>query len=179
MNTKTEIELKGKADVKKLALCGMFIALSFIGANIKVFGTIAFDSLPAFLAAMMLGPVYGAVIGAAGHILTSMLSGFPFGFLVHVVIAVAMGITMVLFYGTYNYIFRKNLPFFTCAVAAGVVGVVFNGAVTVFALMPLLNSVLGREAVIALIMPLSIVSAANITAAFAIYKVIKNVLRER
>jgi len=32
--------------VKKIVLIGLFIALSAIGANIKIFQTVAFDSMP-------------------------------------------------------------------------------------------------------------------------------------
>ena len=53
-----------KRSTLNLVLLALFIALSAVGANIKVMGSIAFDSMPAFLAAMLLRPVAGAIVGA-------------------------------------------------------------------------------------------------------------------
>ena len=35
--------------VRRLVLMGMFVALSFVGSNIKIFSSIAFDSFPPIL----------------------------------------------------------------------------------------------------------------------------------
>jgi uncharacterized membrane protein len=80
MNSKTQ----------RIALTALFIALSAIGAQLKIFSSIAFDSLPAFLAAMLLGGPEGALVGALGHMLTAALSGFPYTLPLHIVIALEM-----------------------------------------------------------------------------------------
>jgi uncharacterized membrane protein len=75
---------------KKIALLGIFIALSGVGAFFNLGGTtVAFDSTPAFVAAMLLGGSYGAIVGALGHGFTALLRGFPYGFF-HIIIAIEM-----------------------------------------------------------------------------------------
>lgn len=87
----TITESKSKLSTKVLVYCALLIALSFIGAQIKIFGSIAFDSLPAFLGALLLGPIAGAVIGILGHFLTAITSGFPQTVPIHIIIAIGMG----------------------------------------------------------------------------------------
>ncbi|WP_369473051.1 hypothetical protein [Secundilactobacillus kimchicus] len=41
--------------LKRLVLAAMFLALCVIGANLKMMGSIAFDSMPAFLGAILMG----------------------------------------------------------------------------------------------------------------------------
>ena len=65
---------------KKLVLTALFIGLSVVGANIKVMGSIAFDALPAFLAALMLGPLWRAAVGAPGPLLPAPQPGLPLTF---------------------------------------------------------------------------------------------------
>ena len=48
-----------KISTKQLVFTALLIALSFIGAQLKVFGTIAFDSLPAFLGTFLLARFTG------------------------------------------------------------------------------------------------------------------------
>ncbi len=66
-------------NVKTLTLVAMLIALSAIGALIKVFNTVAFDSMPGYFAALYLGGWYGALVISLGHMLTAITSGFPLG----------------------------------------------------------------------------------------------------
>ena len=87
---------------RKLVLASLFIALSFIGANINVFQSIAFDSMAGFLGALVLGPVYGAIIGGLGHILTAALRGFPYTIPVHLITMFSMGLTMLAFGTVYK-----------------------------------------------------------------------------
>jgi predicted membrane protein len=74
--------------VRKLSWSAIFIALSAAGAFIKIpaiIGSVALDSFPALLSAVLLGPVYGAVIAGAGHIVSANLGGMqlgPFHFLI-------------------------------------------------------------------------------------------------
>lgn len=48
-----------------------------IGANIKLMGSVAFDAAPAFIGTLLLGPMYGAVLGIFGHLTSALLAGFP------------------------------------------------------------------------------------------------------
>lgn len=77
--------------LRKIILAAIFCAIAVVGAYIKVPGSsIAFDSFPAFLAAMLMGGAYGAVIGSLGHMISALLAGFPFTLPLHIVIAVEM-----------------------------------------------------------------------------------------
>ena len=77
---------------KKLVLVAFFITLSFIGANINIFQSIAFDSMAGFLGALILGPIYGGIIGGLGHILTATLRDFPYTIPVHLITMISMAI---------------------------------------------------------------------------------------
>lgn len=156
---------------KKLTITAMFIALCFIGANIKIAGTIAFDSLPAFLGTLMLGPVYGAVIGMIGHFLTAATSGFPFGLPAHLMIMCDMALTMALFGMTFKMLRKKN-EMLAYAVSA-IVAVIINGPVSVLMLVPLLG-----PGLMALIPVLSGVAAINVVLALVVYKLMpKDMMR--
>lgn len=62
----------GNSDrLRRIVLAAMLLALCVVGANIKIMGSIAFDSAPAFLGAILLGPWFGAFLGIFGH-LTSL-----------------------------------------------------------------------------------------------------------
>ncbi|WP_251551839.1 ECF transporter S component [Neobacillus muris] len=89
--------MKNKA--KRLSWLAMFTALSVAGAAIKIpalIGSVALDSFPALLAAALLGGAPGAIVGALGHLLSAMLSGFPLG-LLHFLIAGEMAVLVWLF----------------------------------------------------------------------------------
>jgi riboflavin transporter len=80
---------------RRIAMLGMFIALSLIGSFLKIpspTGTIALDSAPAFLAAILLGPSAGGIVGAMGHLLTALNVGFPLTLPIHLLIAGEMAI---------------------------------------------------------------------------------------
>jgi uncharacterized membrane protein len=84
---------------KKLIWLSMFIALSVVGATIKIpaiVGSIALDSFPALLAASILGGGAGAVAGALGHLISAMLSGFQLGPM-HFLISMEMAILVSMF----------------------------------------------------------------------------------
>jgi len=86
--------------LNKLILMALMIALSFVGANIKLpgpFSTIALDSFPAYFAGVLMGGLPGGIVGLLGHMMTSFLSGFPFGFPIHFVIGVMMFVSVFVF----------------------------------------------------------------------------------
>lgn len=67
-------------------------ALSVVGSFIHLPGpvqTVAFDSAPGFFAALMFGPLDGAAVCGVGHVVTSIVNGFPLGIL-HIPIALGL-----------------------------------------------------------------------------------------
>jgi len=164
--------MKSGTNVKKLVITALFIALSFVGANIKVFGTIAFDSLPGFLAALILGPAYGAAIGFLGHICTALTSGFPLSIPLHIVIALAMAVTMLGFGHTYKAL-QSRAPVAVQFVLAGAVGIALNGPFSLAASMAALSLMAGKEAamgLLALFPALVLASGANTIIALILFK---------
>ncbi|WP_427339680.1 ECF transporter S component [Caloranaerobacter sp. DY30410] len=157
----------------KIVYCGMLIALSAVGALIKIQGSIAFDSMPGFFAALFLGPSYGALVAGLGHILTAVTSGFPLTLPMHIIIALQMalfGYLFGVFYRKFNY------------VIAIILAIILNGPVG--ALAAAFASVLlglpfsGKTLFYAVITPLTLASAANIILAYLIFRLInKNKLR--
>lgn len=153
---------------KKLVWMALFIALSVVGANIKVMGSIAFDSLPAFVAALMLGPVWGAVTGALGHFLTALTSGFPLTLPVHLLTCLTMGLTMVAFYYA-KKLAAKSLPLIASLVIAVIVGALMNGPVSLLILSPLLVPLMGTAGIFALLPTLTLVGGLNAALGAVVY----------
>lgn len=86
--------------VKHLAIIAIFIALSAVGALVKIpspLGTIALDAAPGFFVAIGFSSPAGAIVALAGHLLTAATSGFPMSVPVHIAIAVGMGICALVF----------------------------------------------------------------------------------
>lgn len=84
---------------KQISWLAMFIALSVVGAMIKipaVVTSVALDSFPALLAAALLGGPYGAIVAGAGHLLSAFFGGMPLGAL-HVLIAAEMAVLAWIF----------------------------------------------------------------------------------
>lgn len=159
-------------NTKKITFTALLIALSYIGANVKVMGSIAFDSMPGFLGALVLGPVYGAVIGAIGHLLTAVLSGFPLTLPVHLIVMVDMALTMAAF-GIVFKKFEKK----TAVVLSFLTAVLINGPISLLMVSPLLIPAMGSAALWAMLPVLTGVAALNVILAFLVYKVIpKNIL---
>jgi hypothetical protein len=48
-----------------------------LGQILRLWGSIAFDSMPAFLGAILLGPWFGAFLGVFGHLTSAAMAGFP------------------------------------------------------------------------------------------------------
>jgi uncharacterized membrane protein len=89
---------------KRIALIGIFAALSLVGSFIKIpspIGSPALDSAPGYFSALTFGTPEGCVVAVLGHLLTSMNAGFPLG-LLHILIAGGMGICAILFRITYQ-----------------------------------------------------------------------------
>jgi uncharacterized membrane protein len=173
--------LKLRISTKNLVLMALFIALSFAGSYLKVFGTIAFDSLPGFLAALLFGPVAGAIIGFLGHFFTALTSGFPLSFPLHLVIAASMAFTMLGFGLTYRAL-KGKIPEMGNLVITGIVGVVLNGPVSLALTMGALTVMAGWEAAIgllAMLPALSMAAAANVVISLLVFKPLDAVRRKR
>ena len=165
------------AKTRKLVSCALLIAISFIGANVTLAGSIAFDSLPAFLATLMLGPVYGAAIGFLGHLLTAATSGFPLSIPLHIVIAFTMALTMLGFGYTYKLLAKKihQVP---CLTITGIIGVTLNVPVSLMFSVGALWILAGRETaflLLALIPILLLASILNVVLSIILFKVLQKV----
>jgi len=152
-------------NIVRLTYCGMLIGLSAVGALIKVSGSIAFDSMPGFFAALFLGPVEGAIVAALGHLLTAATSGFPMTLPMHIFLIIEMGLISYLFGAIYN---RRG------DIMASVIAIVLNGPVSTLIVVPL--SIIfglafnGWPLFSALIVPLTLASAANVLLALLVFK---------
>lgn len=86
---------RGTPRTYRLARISVFSALCVIGSFIhppSPIQTVAFDSSPGFFAALYFGALDGALVSGIGHIITSILNGFPLGML-H--LPIALGMTLV------------------------------------------------------------------------------------
>lgn len=156
--------------LKPMIVSSLLIALSFIGADIKIMNTIAFDSMPGFFAALFISPIYGAAIAAAGHFFTALLSGFPLSLPVHMIIMANMAVTMLAFGRIYAALMQKGTGEAKALVLAGTVGIIINGPGSVAVLLPFLLPTLGAAGIIIYMPVLSAASAANIILAFLLYR---------
>ncbi|MCL2362393.1 MAG: ECF transporter S component [Defluviitaleaceae bacterium] len=157
---------------RKLVMAGLFVAIAYLGSNIRLFGTtIAFDSLPGFLAALILGPAYGAAIGFLGHLFTALMSGFPLGAPLHGVIAFSMAIAM-LGYGLVFKFLKNKLPLIISLIITGIVGVILNGPVSLGMSIAAMTLMAGREAglgLLVLLPTLILGAAANVVLSIFLY----------
>ncbi len=155
--------MKTKLSVKFITLCGFFIALSVAGAFLKPFGnSIAFDSMPAFLAASMLGPLAGALTGLLGHLISAGISGFPFTLPIHLIVAVEMAAVMII----YSFFSKKINIIISAAVA-----VVLNGVAATALLIP----ILGTPFFVATAGPLTLVAAINVALAVMVHRALAGI----
>lgn len=158
-----------KSKIRMITMSGLLIALSAIGAMIKIQGTIAFDSMPGYFAALFISPMTGAVVISLGHLLTALTSGFPMTIPMHLLLMVTMAIIAYIF----GILGRKTNGIISCTVA-----IVLNGpaATLVSAFVASLLSLpfSGMPMFYGLVVPLTVAAAANIILAYVVYKVINN-----
>ena len=168
---------KTAVSTKILVIVALFVALSFVGSQVRLFGSIAFDSLPGFLAALLLGPMYGAAIGFLGHLISAMTAGFPLSVPLHLVIAGAMALSMYGFGIAYRTL-SKKLSQVAALTIAGVIGTILNGPVSLAFSMGALWLMAGREAAFGLLalLPILILAAvANIAISIVLFKQLERV----
>lgn len=164
---KTSDNMNNLKSIAKLTYCGMLIGLSAIGALIKISGSIAFDSMPGFFAALFLGPLEGAIVAGLGHLLTALTSGFPLTLPMHLFVFIEMALFAYLF----GVIYRKS-----GGIIASIVAIALNGPVSALIVVPLsiilrlpLN---GWSLFSVIILPLTLASVANVLLALLVFKIL-------
>ena len=161
-----EIRLDDRAifwNSKRIARMAIFIAMSAVGAMVKVpspTGTVALDAAFAFFSAVAFGWREGAIVAALGHMLTALTTGFPLGFPMHLFIAVQMAVWVSVFDIVSNKI---NVW------VGAVIAVLLNGPVSSLLVIPIGG--IGLTA--ALIIPLTIGSIINVFIAVTAFLIIK------
>lgn len=158
--------------ITKLTYCGMLIGLSAVGAMIKISGSIAFDSMPGFFAALFLGPWAGAIVAGLGHLLTALTSGFPLTIPMHLVLVLEMGLFAYLF----GIIYKKR-----GSIVASIVAIILNGPVASLLAVPM-SIILrlpfsGWALFGVVIVPLTLASIANVLLAVIVYNIINKRVR--
>lgn len=152
-------------NVKTLTLVAMLIAMSAVGALIKIYNTVAFDSLPGYFASLYFGGYIGAIVISIGHLFTALTSGFPLGLPNHLIIAVSMAV--------YAYFYSLTYKKFNIYVAV-IVGTILNGPIATLIFVP----EFGWGYFTQMVFPLTIASFANVLLAALLYKVIAPKLKK-
>ncbi len=153
-----------RSNTLRLVYGAMLVGLCYIGALIPIQGSIAFDSMPAFFAAIFLGPSLGAMVGFLGHLLTAITSGFPMTVPMHIIVA----FQMAFFVYSFGWIYKKSNYFL-----AGFTAILLNGPVAALMAVPI--SVMlqlpfnGWDLFYVLIIPLTLASAANVFLAIILH----------
>lgn len=151
--------------LKKLTFMAMFIALSIVGAYIKVpspTGTVAFDSMPAYLAALLLGGIPGGIVGFLGHMITAAYGGFPLTLPMHLFVGVQMAVIVI----AYGWL-TKRINLFTGIVVVSLLNGV--GSPAVMALIP----GYGIGFFTAMVLPLLAGSIMNVALSAILYKALE------
>lgn len=147
---------------KKLTLMALLMGLSILGGNIKILGSIALDSFPAFLGALLLGPLAGAAIGALGHLFSAILAGFPLSVPIHIIVAVIMAATMYVFAFSYAKLEKKGTVH--AVIGSAITGYIVNVIVDLILIYPFIGNV-----VYVLFLPLTIATFANMFLCYVVF----------
>lgn len=154
---------------RRLVYMAILVGLSFVGAQVKVMGSIALDSLPAFFASLLLGPTSGAIVGAVGHLLTALTSGFPMTVPMHILLMLTMAFVCWL-YGYLNN--RINLTL------NSIIAILLNGVVATYLSVMLMEYLAiipnGKEFFLILLGPLMLASTFNVVSAAILHKLLKD-----
>ncbi|MBS7643252.1 ECF transporter S component [Candidatus Bathyarchaeota archaeon] len=135
---------------QRIARLSIFSTLCVIGSFIhppSPIQTIAFDSAPGFFAALYFGSYDGALICGIGHLITSLINGFPLGWL-HIPIALGMAVAG----GAMGVVNRVNSKW--GFIPATLVGIAINTA-----LFPLAAPLFGWVAALTLVAPFLLLAA--------------------
>lgn len=161
--------MKNQVKTRQIVLLALFIAMSVVGGYIKlpnpITSSIAFDSLPAYLAALLLGGIPGAIVGFLGHMASAGLGGFPLSLPIHIVIGIEMAIIMLIF----NFCAKK-----TNIIVAIIIGIILNGVVCPASLI--LIPGMGMPVFLGALVPLTAASVLNIILGVLVLKPIKRAI---
>ena len=152
----------------RVSRVSIFIALSVVGAFIKIpgpLGSIALDSFPGYLSELLFGYIDGGIVIGFGHIISAMTVGFPLGIL-HLFIAIFMVVAGSLYRFVY-YCFptkNKNMNL----ISATILAATFNGFGGV-----IFSPILGWQFSIIITPFLLLASYVNVFLASVIYKQVK------
>ena len=158
---------KSSWSVKRIAIMAIFIALSAVGAVIKVpspIGAIGLDSFPGYFCALAFGFPEGAIIIAIGHLLSAAVTGFPLTIPFHIAIAASMAVLACIF----RIIGRKGGKF------GVVIAVVVAALLNAFAVGLWLLPIGGWGLYVANLVSLSVASAVNAIIAGIAYYSLRN-----
>ncbi|MGE5577992.1 MAG: ECF transporter S component [Syntrophothermus sp.] len=147
--------------VRRLARLAVFIALAAVGAMLRIpspTGTVALDSLPGYLGALLFGIKDGMLIAALGHLLSAATAGFPLTIPVHIFIAAQMAA----FAAALGWVGRRHL------LGGAILAAVLNGVVAPALFIPF--SGFGFAFFTAMVLPLLVGSVVNVAAAVVVYK---------
>lgn len=139
---------------KRLTTLAILLALCVIGANIKILGSIALDSFPAFIGAIVLGPAAGAFLGFFGHMISALLSGFPSSLPIHLIIAAIMALCMFAYSWTRRKLAKNKLA---ASVVSMVVAYIINVPLDIVLLYPLMG-----PGIFFLFVPLTLATVVNL-----------------
>ena len=167
MNKSTTASSQGKKKKnyftpKRIARVAILVALSAVGAFIKLpspTGTVALDSAPGFLAAAAFSPGEGAIVGMLGHMFSALITGFPLGLPIHILVAVAT----IVWVGLFGLVARKINIWVAIPVA-----ILLNGVGGAALLIP----IYGLGIFATLVLPLLVGSTINVVIAVAVVKVL-------
>ncbi|MBK7820746.1 MAG: ECF transporter S component [Tessaracoccus sp.] len=148
------------SSTRRIARTGILIALSVVGALIKIpspTGSVALDAAPAFLAAFAFTLPEAMLVAVLGHLVSAATAGFPLSLPVHLIIAVTMAVAVA---GAGWAARRVNLW-------AGVaVGILLNGVGAPLALVPLF----GWGFFVGMLVPLLVGAGINVILAALVAK---------
>ena len=154
---------KSAQNIRRIAIMAVFLALSAVGALIKIpspLGTVALDSAPGFFSALAFGSIEGCLVIAIGHLLTSAVVGFPLGIPMHLVIAIEMAVFALI----YRLVNKK-----IGLIPAVIITSLLNGVVAALSVFPMG----GMGAVLGLMPFLLLGSVLNVAVSALAYKALK------
>ncbi|MEG0254162.1 MAG: ECF transporter S component [Vagococcus sp.] len=146
---------------RTITIVALMIALSILGGSIKLLGSIALDSFPAFLSTIILGPTLGMIVAFFGHMFSAMLAGFPSTLPIHLIIATLMMLCMFV----YGFIRKKwaHRPILSKVVSI-IVAYLINVPLDLAILYPILGDV-----IFILFIPLTIATLTNLLLTEVVY----------